>query len=85
MPFVCSETNELGEEFVGSYQYQVHLHHELEFHDYDRSRQATMHIYIKVKRMVYRLDRSDFELGARFLRSTGMQFLTASSASMTQA
>jgi hypothetical protein len=36
--------NELGEELVGSYLYQVHLHHELEFHDYDRSCQATMHI-----------------------------------------
>jgi hypothetical protein len=36
--------NDLGEELVGSYLYQVHLHHELEFHDYDRSCQATMYI-----------------------------------------
>jgi hypothetical protein len=43
VPFVCSETNELGE-VVGSYLYQVHLHHELEFHDYDRTCQATMYI-----------------------------------------
>ena len=28
VPFVCSETNELGEELVGSYLYQVHLHHD---------------------------------------------------------
>jgi hypothetical protein len=55
----------LGEELVGSYLYQVHLHHELEFHDYDRSHQATVYIY-KVKRMVYLLGRSDFELGQDF-------------------
>ena len=30
VPFVCSETNELGEELVGSYLYQVHPHHCLE-------------------------------------------------------
>ena len=28
VPFVCSQTNELGEELVGSYLYQVHLHHD---------------------------------------------------------
>ena len=44
MPFVCRETNELGEELVGSYLHQVHLHHELEFNVSDRSCQATMHI-----------------------------------------
>jgi hypothetical protein len=43
MPFVCNERNEFGEELVGSYLYQVHLHHEPEFHDYDRPCQATMH------------------------------------------
>jgi hypothetical protein len=26
VPFACSETNELGEELVGSNLYQVHLH-----------------------------------------------------------
>ena len=41
VPFVCSETNELGEELVGSYLYQVHFNHKLEFHDHDRSCQAT--------------------------------------------
>jgi hypothetical protein len=60
----------LGEELVGSYLYQVHLHHELEFHDYDRSCQATMYIY-KVKRMVYLLDRSDFE-GEIFAQHTSL-------------
>jgi hypothetical protein len=35
---------ELREEPVGSYLYQVHLHHELEFNFYDSSRQATMYI-----------------------------------------
>ena len=35
MPCVCSETNELGEELVGSYLYQVHLHHR--FYLLDRS------------------------------------------------
>jgi hypothetical protein len=25
VPFICSETHELGEELVGSYLYQVHL------------------------------------------------------------
>jgi ERCC4-type nuclease len=36
VPFVCSETHELGEELVGSYLYQVHLYHWLESHDYGR-------------------------------------------------
>ena len=72
MPFVCSETNKLGEELVGSYLYQVHLHHELEFHDYDRPCQATMCTY-KVKRMVYLLGRSGFELGQDFCAALGMK------------
>ena len=37
VPFVCSETHELGEELVGSYLYQVHLYHWLESNDYGRS------------------------------------------------
>jgi hypothetical protein len=37
VPFVCSETNELGEELVGSYLYQIHLYHWLESNDYGRS------------------------------------------------
>ena len=36
VPFVCSETHELGEELIGSYLYQVHLYHWLESHDYGR-------------------------------------------------
>ena len=36
MPFVCSETYELGEELVASYLYQVHLYHWLETNDYGR-------------------------------------------------
>ena len=36
VPFVCSETHELGEEFVGSYLYQVYLYHWLESNDYGR-------------------------------------------------
>jgi hypothetical protein len=36
VPFMCSETHELGEELVGSYLYQVHLYHWLESNDYGR-------------------------------------------------
>ena len=36
VPFICSETHELGEELVGSYLYQVYLYHWLESHDYGR-------------------------------------------------
>lgn len=36
VPFVCSETHELGEELVGSYLYQVHLYHWLESNDHGR-------------------------------------------------
>jgi ERCC4-type nuclease len=36
VPFVCSETHELGEELVGSFLYQVHLYHWLESNDYGR-------------------------------------------------
>ena len=74
MPFVCSETNKLGEELVGSYLYQVHLYHELEFHDYDRSYQATM--YIEVKRMVYLLGRSDSPNGVAGTRTIQHRFET---------
>jgi ERCC4-type nuclease len=37
VPFVCSETHELGEEFVGSYLYQIHIYHWLESNGYGRS------------------------------------------------
>jgi ERCC4-type nuclease len=36
VPFVCTETHELGEELVGSYLYQVHLYHWLESNDHGR-------------------------------------------------
>jgi hypothetical protein len=36
VPFICSETHELGEELVGSYLYQIHLYHWLESNDYGR-------------------------------------------------
>jgi len=36
VPFICSETHELGEELVGSYLYQVHLYHWLELNDCGR-------------------------------------------------
>jgi hypothetical protein len=36
IPFLCSETNELGEELVASYLYQVHLYHWLEMNDFGR-------------------------------------------------
>ena len=37
IPFLCSETHELGEEIVASYLYQIHLYHWLETTDYGRS------------------------------------------------
>jgi ERCC4-type nuclease len=36
IPFLCTETHELGEEIVASYLYQVHLYHWLETDDYGR-------------------------------------------------
>jgi ERCC4-type nuclease len=36
VPFVTSETHELGEEIVASYLYQIHLYHWLENNDYGR-------------------------------------------------
>lgn len=36
IPFLCTETHELGEEVVASYLYQVHLYHWLEANDYGR-------------------------------------------------
>ncbi|MGB7584777.1 MAG: ERCC4 domain-containing protein [Terriglobales bacterium] len=36
IPFLCTETHELGEEMVASYLYQVHLYHWLEANDYGR-------------------------------------------------
>jgi len=36
VPFLCSETHELGEELVASYLYQVHLYHWLETNGYGR-------------------------------------------------
>ena len=36
VPFLCTETHELGEELVASYLYQVHLYHWLETNDQGR-------------------------------------------------
>ena len=36
VPFLCTETHELGEEALASYLYQVHLYHWLETNDYGR-------------------------------------------------
>jgi ERCC4-type nuclease len=36
VPFLCTETHELGEELVASYLYQVHLYHWLETNDHGR-------------------------------------------------
>lgn len=36
VPFVCTETHELGEEIVASYLYQVHLYHWLEVNGHER-------------------------------------------------
>jgi hypothetical protein len=36
VPFVCTETHELGEETVASYLHQVHLYHWLESNGYGR-------------------------------------------------
>jgi len=36
VPFLCSETHELGEEVVASFLYQVHLYHWLESNQYGR-------------------------------------------------
>ena len=33
VPFLCTETHELGEELLASYLYQVHLYHSLEEDD----------------------------------------------------
>jgi len=43
VPFLCSETHELGEELVASCFYQVHLYHWLETNDYGRSWRTTTH------------------------------------------
>jgi len=36
LPFVCTETHELGEEIIASYLYQVHLYHWLDSNGYGR-------------------------------------------------
>jgi hypothetical protein len=54
-----------GEELVGSYRYQVHLLHWLESNNYGVSL-SDNDLYIKVKRMVYLSDRSDFKAGRNY-------------------
>ena len=36
VPFLCTDTHELGEEAVASYLHQVHLYHWLDSNDYGR-------------------------------------------------
>jgi hypothetical protein len=36
LPFLCTETHELGEELVASYLYQIHLYHWLETNGHGR-------------------------------------------------
>jgi hypothetical protein len=36
VPFLCTESHDLGEELVASYLYQVHLYHWLETSGYGR-------------------------------------------------
>ena len=36
VPFLCSETHDLGEDLVASHLHQVHLYHWLESNDYGR-------------------------------------------------
>ena len=36
VPFLCTETQEMAEEIVASYLYQVHLYHWLEANDFGR-------------------------------------------------
>jgi ERCC4-type nuclease len=36
VPFVCTETHELGEEIIASYLYQVHLYHWLDSNGHGR-------------------------------------------------
>jgi hypothetical protein len=62
VPFACNETHELGEDLVGSYRYQVHLLHWLESNVYGVFLPDN-DLYIKVKRMVYLSDRSNFKTG----------------------
>jgi hypothetical protein len=37
IPFLCTETHELGAEIVASYLYQIHLYHWLESNGYGRA------------------------------------------------
>jgi hypothetical protein len=52
--FARIEKRGVGEEFVGSYLYQVHLYRRLESNDYGRLLSGD-NAYIKVKRLVCRL------------------------------
>jgi hypothetical protein len=61
--FVCSEVNGLGEELVGSYLYQVPIYPRFESNNYDL---ADNDLCIKVERMVYRSDWSDFNAGRNY-------------------
>jgi hypothetical protein len=66
VPFAANETNELLEELVGSYLYQIHLHRELESR---RSCEPT--IFIKVEADGLSLGLVRLRTCREFLRSTG--------------
>jgi hypothetical protein len=71
---------ELGEEFVGSYRYQVHLLHWLESNNYGVFL-SDNDLYIEVKRMVYRSDRSDFKAGRNYCAAQPRCFASAATSS----
>ena len=66
VPFVCSETHELGEELVGSYLYQVHLYHWTESNDYGQLLADNDPLLSGWPRIV------TFRRWIQFLRSTGV-------------
>ena len=66
MPFVCSQTNELGEELVGSYLYPTKFISTTTRIQRLRPPLSGNDPYIKVKRMVCLLDRLGFEIGGIF-------------------
>ena len=67
VPFLCSETHELGEELVASYLYQAHVYDWLETNDYGRlpRRQRSLRdTVMKCEELIYDSARM------KYLRST---------------
>ncbi len=65
VPFVCNETHELGEELVGPYRFQF-ISLTGSNPTFTASFCQTNDLCIKVKRMVYLSDRSDFKAGRNY-------------------